>query len=574
MKSQQLFNHTFIGLTAITLTYPISVQAQKQKEQPNILWITCEDISPYIHCFGEKVIKTPNIDQLAKDGVKYNSVYTTAGVCAPSRSSIITGTYQMSVGTHQMRTQSFDPKYMGEGVPNYSAVIPEDVKCFPEYLRMAGYYTTNNQKEDYQFVPPVTVWDESSFGATFENRPNGKPFFAVFNLFVTHESQLWGQKGSLQVNPDSVIVPPYYPDTKTVRHDIARLFTNIEIMDAQVGEIVKELKEEGLYDQTTIFFYSDHGGSLPWMKREVLERGIHIPMVIKFPGQKYAGTENNDLISSVDFAPTVLSISGVKIPAYMQGKAFLGEQKTETPRKYIYAGRDRMDEKYDRVRAVRDKGFEYIYNYMPEKPSYQDLAFRLDIPMMKEMLQLRDEGKLNEFAMAWFKSPKAVEELYDLEKDPYELHNLASDPVFKNKLEELRNAFWEWTMKFGDMASIPEKDMVRAWWKGSDKPPVTAKPEVTLIADKAVISCETSGASIGYRILKHGQADEKLKRIVKSWDSGTIVGMIKNGGTIEVSSPWQVYDGNPIKLQNGEKLLVKAMRIGYQPASTEFVFNK
>lgn len=574
MNNYQLINRAFVGLTTLALTFPLNGQAQKQKEQPNILWITCEDISPFVHCFGEKIIKTPNIDQLAMDGVKYNSVYTTAGVCAPSRSSIITGTYQMSIGTQHMRTISVLPKYIEEGVPNYSAVIPKEVKCFPEYLRMAGYYTSNNQKEDYQFVPPVTVWDESSPGATYENRSEGKPFFAVFNLFVTHESQLWGQKGPLKVDPDSVTVPPYYPDTKTVRHDIARLFTNIEIMDAQVGEIVKKLKEEGWYDQTIIFFYSDHGGSLPWMKREVLERGIHIPMVIKFPDQKYAGSENNDLISSVDFAPTVLSLAGVKIPSYMQGKVFLGEQKDKTPRKYIYAGRDRMDNKYDRVRAVRDKSFEYIYNYMPEKPSYQDLTYRLDIPMMKEMLQLRDEGKLNEYAMAWFKSPKAIEELYDLEKDPYELHNLASDPIYKNKLEELRNAFWEWTMKVGDMGSIPEKEMVKAWWKGKVEPPVTAQPEITRTAAGEVISCETPGASIGYRILKPDQADEKLKRIIKSWDFGMITGRTKNGEIIEVDPPWQVYDGKPVKLQKGEKLLVNAMRIGFQPATNEFVQNK
>ena len=574
MNNYQLINRIFVGLTTLVLTFPLNGQAQKQKEQPNILWITCEDISPFIHCFGEKMIKTPNIDQLAKDGVKYNSVYTTAGVCAPSRSSIITGTYQMSIGTQHMRTLSISPNFSSMGVPNYSAVIPEEVKCFPEYLRMAGYYTTNNHKEDYQFVPPVTAWDESSLAATFENRPEGKPFFAVFNLYVTHESQLWGQKGSLQVDPDSVSVPPYYPDTKTVRHDIARLFTNIEMMDAQVGEIVKKLKEEGLYDQTIIFFYSDHGGALPWMKREILERGIHIPMVIKFPEQKYAGSESNDLISSVDFAPTVLSLAGIKIPAYMQGTAFLGEQKNETPRKYIYAARDRMDSKYDRVRAVRDKSFEYIYNYMPEKPSYQDLTYRLDIPMMKEMLQLRDEGKLNEYAMAWFRAPKAIEELYDLEKDPNELHNLASDPAYKNKLEELRNAFWEWTMKVGDMGSIPEKEMVRAWWNGKDSPPITAKPTITKTSEGAIISCSTPGTSIGYRVLKPGEADEKIKRTVKTWDFLRIYGTVKNGETIEVGPSWNVYDGKPVKLQKGEKILVNAQRIGYQPATNEFVQDK
>ncbi len=176
---------------------------------------------------------------------------------------------------------------------------------------------------------------------------------------------------------------------------MARLLTNIERMDAQVGELIQMLKKEGIYDNTIIIFFSDHGGALPWMKREVLERGTHIPFIVRYPGGKQGGTTNDELVSAVDFAPSMLSLAGVKIPGHIQGQAFLGSQKAKAPRKYVFAARDRMDEKYDRVRAVRDKQFRYIYNHMPDTPYYQDLAYRLNIPMMKEILQLRDKGALN-----------------------------------------------------------------------------------------------------------------------------------------------------------------------------------
>jgi N-sulfoglucosamine sulfohydrolase len=541
-----------------------------QVNTPNIIWITCEDISPYIECYGNKLVKTPNIGRLSKEGVKFNAAYTTAGVCAPSRSSIITGMYQTSIGTMHMRTSARKAISMGEGVLNHSAVIPAKVKCFPEYLREEGYYTTNNEKTDYQFEAPVTVWDDCSAAASYENRPEGKPFFSIFNLAITHESQLFGRHEAFRVNPDSVDIPPFYMDTKTVRDDMARLFTNIEIMDEQVGEIIRQLKEDGLYDNSYIFFYSDHGGTLPWMKREVLERGIHIPMIVKFPHGLYAGTENNDLISSVDFAPTVLSLAGIEIPDYIQGQAFLGEQKSETKRKYVFAARDRMDARYDRVRAVRDREFEYLYNYMPEKPYYQDINYRLNIPMMKEIIAMKEAGTItNPYLKSWFDT-KPQEELYNVENDPDQLHNLAFEPAYQDKLQEMRTAFWQWTMKVGDMGAIPEKEMVKAWWNGEDEAPRTAVPTVVMTPEGTLISCSTDGASIGYKVLKADAGDPKIKEAVRTWCFGWVWGKYKSGDTIEVDSPWHVYTGKPVQLDKGDRLIVNAMRIGYRPAEKEF----
>jgi N-sulfoglucosamine sulfohydrolase len=540
----------------------VRAEAQyKHPVRPNILWITCEDISPFIGAYGDKEVKTPNIDQLAREGVRYTHVYTTAGVCAPSRSAIITGMYQTSIGTQHMRTIG-DPKY--QPVPSYSAVIPYYVKCFPEYLRKAGYYCTNNEKQDYQFEAPVTVWDENGPAASFRNRPEGKPFFAVFNLFITHESQLFSRKDSLLVDTSAVSVPPIYPDTRAVRHDISRMLTNIERMDSEVGEIVQMLKDDGLYDNTIIFFYSDHGGVLPWMKREVLERGTHIPFVIRFPHAEHAGNVNNDMISAVDFAPTVLSLAGVPIPSYMQGQAFLGSQKAKAPRKYVFAARDRMDTEYDRVRMVRDKRFRYLYNYMPEKPYYQNIEYRLSIPMMRDILKLRDGGKLDSIQMAWFKT-KPVEELYRVENDPYEYHNLATNPKYKPELIELRAAFQNWTKKVGDLGSIPEKEMIRQMWGGRDSAPVTAMPQVVKVNGGVKISCATKGASIGYRIVKAGSDEKPELHTIQSYDFGYAFGR-KNGGMQPAAPVWQVYNGEVIRLENGDTLLVNAMRIGYKAA--------
>lgn len=401
-------NQIMLSTTALLLQSGwLSAQSKTDaiKHHPNIIWITCEDISPYMMCYGADVVKTPNIDRLAKEGIQFQSVYTTAGVSAPSRSCFITGMYPMSIGTQHMRTLVNSPAVLQKiGIGRYSAVLPEYVKAFPEYLRMNGYYTSNNEKEDYQFQPPVTAWDESDAGASYRNRQKGQPFFSVFNLFVTHESQLFSQSYLFNQNPQLLIspdqikrLPPIYANTQKARECMARMLSNVQMMDKQVGEIIAQLKKDGVYDDSYIFFFSDHGGTMPWMKREILERGTHIPFIVKLPKGQQAGTQNDDLISSVDIAPTMLSIAGVSIPSYMQGQAFMGTQVSKVRHQYVFAARDRMDERYDRVRSVRDKQYRYIYNFMPQQPKYQDIAYRLGIPMMKELLELHKEGRLNQY---------------------------------------------------------------------------------------------------------------------------------------------------------------------------------
>ncbi len=509
----------------------------KPKPPPNILWITCEDMSFHLSCYGSKLVKTPNIDRLAAEGTRYTHVFTTAGVCAPSRSAIITGMYQQSIGTQHMRTLAASAAASDaypKGFKGYSAVLPEYVKCFPEYLRAAGYYCTNNSKEDYQFEAPPTAWDESSTKAHWRNRPdNSQPFFAIFNFTVTHESQVWSRaKEPLLVKPEDVEVPPYYPDTPEVRLDIARHLSNAMVMDQQAGKILEQLREDGLEENTIVFFYSDHGDGLPFVKREITQRGLRVPFIVKNPFDKQRNKVDNQMISFVDLAPTVLSLTGIPVPKYMQGQAFLGEQKAKAPRQYAFAARDRMDSEYDRVRSVHDGRFQYLRNYMPEKPYYQNIRYRLQQPSMQSILKLKEDGKLNETQMQWFRVNKPEEELYDCESDPHQFHNLAESPEYQAKLKELRKVYDQWIQKVGDRAEEPEMEMVSRWWGGKEGPPATEMPKMQVKSSKITLTCATKGASIGYK---------------KHWKDAV----------------WQVYS-KPLNGAKSDSLYFVAHRIGYK----------
>ena len=404
----------------VLIVFFISFSVFSQNKQPNILWLVCEDISPTLSFYGDPTAKTPNLDALAKESLIFDNAFATTGVCAPSRSAIITGMLPSSIGTMHMRTgkdiQSWGKleykdtvyDYLGNIVKDlnnkpireYSAVIPENVKCFTEYLRAEGYYCTNNQKTDYQFAAPQSAWDENSPKAHWRNTPKGMPFLSVFNFGVTHESRIWLNKDlPLSVNPNDVPVPPYYPDNEIIRTDIARHYSNIELLDKEIGEIIAKLKEEGLYDNTIIFFYSDHGGPLPRQKREIVDSGLKTPLLIRFP--KGANAERKkQLVSFTDLAPTVLSLANIKPPKYMDGQAFLGKYKAKD-RKVIYGTSDRFDEFTDRIRAVRDTQFLYIKNYYVELPKYKDINYRKSVSMMNNILELHQQKFLNENQEYW-----------------------------------------------------------------------------------------------------------------------------------------------------------------------------
>lgn len=492
-----------IFLTSCLRKSPSEFKVEDLGFRPNILWITCEDINCALGCYDDSVAETPNLDRLAGEGIKFINAFGVAGVCAPNRHTLITGMYTVSTGGHNMRTIN----NLVEDLPDYGVVLPPEVRCFSELLRAAGYYCTNNQKTDYQFHAPVTAWDECDFDAHWRKRPPGKPFFSVINFLTTHESRIWTQRWEpLLVDEAKVVIPPYYPDHPTVRRDIARKYSNIAEMDQQVSIILEQLEADGLMDSTIIFFYSDNGGMLPREKRELYETGLHIPLLIRFPGKAMAGTVNNELVSFVDFAPTVLSLAGVKIPDYMQGQAFLGPQKTEKPRKYVFGARDRMDTEYDMVRAVRDNRFKYIRNYHPELPFVQNIEYRKQIPMMQVLYDYNEQGLFNDVQKLWWRTNKPEEELYDTWNDPWELNNLAGNKDYANTLEELRKALADWQKTYGDKGFIPEKDMVREMWLG-DQQPVTDAVTFTLEGNLLTMSCNTDGSSIAWRYKGQGDPD-------------------------------------------------------------------
>jgi len=440
----------------------LSANAMADESRPNILWLSCEDISPHLGCYGDPHAITPELDQLATEGVRYSHAFTAAGVCAPNRSSIITAMYQNSIGTHHMRC---------------SASLPSWLKPFPMLMREAGYYCTNNSKTDYQFKNPSpgNIWDESSRNAHWKNRDDGQPFFAVFNFTGCHESGIADTQKYQSVtkdlapdqrqDPDALTtLPPYYPDTPVTREDWKRNYELITAMDAWAGQLIDQLKQTDLYDNTIIFFWSDHGVGLPRAKRWLYDSGTHVPLIVRIPrkfrhdGQGREATVDDQLVCSVDFGPTVLNLAGVAVPEYVQGQPFLGAN-LPGERRYVYGARDRMDERYDIIRTVRDKRFRYVRNFEPLKPYYQYMNTPEKGATMKEIRRAEQSGELTD-VMALFSAPiKPAEELYDLQKDPHEVHNLAGDPQYQSKLAEMQSALANWQREIGDVGLIPEAEI-------------------------------------------------------------------------------------------------------------------
>lgn len=438
-----------VSLVLFILCYSLKSQVG-DSEQPNILWIVSEDNSPFFGCYGDEFATTPTFDKLAKEGVLYENAFANAPVCAPARSTIITGMYPPSMGTQNMRS---------------TYRTPESIKFFPEYLRKAGYYTSNNSKEDYNMIKPAGVWDESSKEAHYKNRKEGQPFFAIFNLTVSHESSIHKSipNDKLRHDPAKVTLPPYHPDTPEMRHDWAQYYDKIEDLDGQVSEILIELEEAGLAENTIVGYYGDHGGVIARSKRFVYESGTHVPMIWRFP-KKYEhlapakpNSKIDRLVSFVDLAPSVLSLVGVEIPTYMHGKAFLGNQDT-TPREYVHLFRGRMDERIDMVRAVRDKKFRYIKNYMPHRIYGQYIEYLWRAPSCKSWEDSFKAGECNE-AQSAFWNQKPPEELYDVTLDPWEVNNLAGDSKYTEVLERMRKETNRWMTEIRDTGLMPEGEM-------------------------------------------------------------------------------------------------------------------
>ena len=496
-----------IGLT------PFAPHVLPQSSRPNILWISTEDISPDLGCYGDSYAATPNVDRLAAQGVRYTNAFATAPVCAPSRSAIITGMYPTTIGSMHMRSK---------------AVPPAGVKAFTEYLRAAGYYCTNNAKTDYNFEappsnkPPDTVWDDCSATAHWRNRSDKmQPFFAVFNIMVSHESQVRAPNAQYTKNterltpeqfhdPAKAKLPPYYPDAPLVRKDWARYYDNITAMDYIVADLLKQLEVDGLAENTIVFFWGDHGRGLPRAKRFVYDSGLRVPLIVRWPGQLKPGTVNDELVCLFDLGATALSLVGVPIPRHMQAQAILGAQR-KAPRQYAFAHRDRMDEAPDMMRSVIEKRYHYIRNFHPDRPYAQYLDYLEEMPTMRELRRLYKDhmnalgpnyGKALNPAQLRFMSPeKPPEELYDVIADPHEVNNLAALPQYRSTLKQMRAALDKWQKETKDLGLVPELELRERMRPGGVWEKVAAPTVSESAAGSSVkvkLACATEGASIAY----------------------------------------------------------------------------
>ena len=402
-------------------------------ESPNILWITSEDNGPELGCYGDDYAITPHIDGLAEKSSRYLHFWSNAPVCAPARTTIITGVYPPATGAEHMRSN----------VP-----LSSKLKMYPQILREAGYYCTNNSKEDYNQIKPDQVWDESSRKSHWKNRKAGQPFFAIFNHTISHESKIRNE-----IDPKDVIHDPararvraYHPDTPEVRKDWAQYYDRLTMMDALVGKNLKEIADAGLADDTIVFYYGDHGSGMPRSKRWPYNSGLHVPLIVhipeKFshlrPKQYVTGSTSDRLTAFVDLAPTLLSLIGQKPPAWMQGHAFAGKHDAG-PQPFIYGFRGRMDERYDLLRSVTDGRYVYLRQYMPHKIYGQYIQYMFQTPTTRVWKEMFDAGRLNE-AQSKFWQRKPSEELYDLHADPDEVNNLAKSLEHQSILKKLRNA--------------------------------------------------------------------------------------------------------------------------------------
>jgi len=430
--------------------------------KPNILWLVSEDNSlHYMNLYTEGGAEMPNISSLASSGVVFENAFSNAPVCSVARSTIITGVYAPRIGTQYHRRMSL-------------VKLPNNVKPLPVYLKEAGYYTTNNSKEDYNFIKDGAIWDESSGKASYKNRKKEQPFFHVQNFHNTHEGQLHFDKEHLENalknnNLDSIKPFPYHPDTPTFRYTQSLYHNHHKDVDNEIGKFLKKLENEGLLENTIIFYYADHGGVLPRSKGYIFESGLNVPLVVRIP-EKFkklspfkAGTRTSSFVEFVDLVPTVLSLAGIEIPKSVDGKPFLGKKikRFELEKQNTTFGyADRFDEKYDLVRSIRVGKYKYIRNYQPFNIDGLYNFYRYKMLAYKEWYNLFIGGKLNEVQSQFFR-PRKPEGLYNIDEDPHETNNLVNDISYNETLLDLRSKLNDHLISINDLSFLPEPHLLK-----------------------------------------------------------------------------------------------------------------
>ena len=542
------------GCAALLLSLAAATASADQSSagsRPNILWILVEDASPDIGSYGDPYARTPTLDRLAQEGARFTRAFSTAPVCAPSRSTLFTGMYASSTGALHMRSAAVPPPY---------------VKGMPEYLRAAGYFTLNRDKADYNIsatptednngalllrTVPLGAWDESGPHAHWRHREPGQPFFAVISPQVTHESRLFMPeeqfakevahlKPADRHDPARATLPPYYPDTPVARANWTRYYDMWTEADHQVADILRELDEDGLAANTVVIFASDHGRGFPRAKRWAYDAGIRVPLIVRWPGRVAAGTVREDLVSFIDLPATMLALAGVPIPKHFQGQVFLGPDPA-APREFVYVHRDRMDQVPDTIRAVRDTRYKYIRNFFPDRPYAQILAYGEQVPMLQEWRRAFAAGELKGPQLLFFAPSKPAEELYDTETDPHEVVNLAERPSEQARLERFRAALAAWMKATGDLGLVPERELKERMrpggtWSTAATPEMSPPGGSFLNPIEVSLSCATDGATLVY-----------------STEAGD-------------TPRWRLYS-RPLTVSETVTVRVKCARLGYQDSA-------
>ena len=420
---------TRITLLIAVLFLPCAMVSAQVTEDPppNILWITIEDWSPDLSCYGTKGIQTPHVDQLATEGIRYNAAFTTSPVCSTSRSAMMTGFHQNYIGAHQHR----EPE---------KQTLPHGIRPIPHLLADAGYYTCQlSQKVDCNFLPDRR--DELFMGKDWKDRKPGQPFFARITFDGTHRA--WKRDPQRPIDPADVEIPPQYPDTLFVRRDWANGLEQMQLVDREVGKLLKRLDDEGLADNTLVFFISDHGRCHIRGKQFLYDEGTRVPLIVRWPGHVEKGQVNEELVYSIDICATILEVACVTPPVPLHGRSLFGEGIKN--RKYVFSARDKMGDTHDAMRAVRSKTHKLILNLMPERPWCQYSQYKEGgYPVLAEMNVLNSQGKLTPEQAAFMAPTKPEIELYDLKADPHEVHNIADDPKYAPIKTELLAELEKW----------------------------------------------------------------------------------------------------------------------------------
>ncbi|MSU58591.1 MAG: sulfatase [Pedosphaera sp.] len=442
--------------------------AKSKPARPNILWLIAEDFGQHLGCYGTKEVWTPNLDQLAREGVRYTRFFTTAPVCSPSRSAFMTGMYQTTIGAHNHRSHRDD-----------GCELPKGVRVLTDWLRDAGYFTANLRELPAEFGFKGTAkvdWNFTYQGKPFDSDQwadlkSHQPFYAQINFHETHR----GYNGPKRADPDRVELPPWEPDHPVARKDWARYLDAASELDRKVGLVLKQLEADGLADNTIIVFFGDNGQSHVRGKQFCYDEGFLVPLIIRWPKNCPApknfqpGTVSDRLIAAIDLAPTMLDLAGAQKPAKMEGEIFLGQHAAK-PRRYIFGARDRCDETVFRFRTVRDERYRYIRNFTPERPFLQPNEYKArQYPVWNLLKKLHADGKLTPAQEFLCAPTMPEEELYDCEADPFEIHNLANAPEHQAELKRLRRVLEKWIAGTHDQGATLELPELAAR-KGATKP--------------------------------------------------------------------------------------------------------